>query len=114
MLVIRTRYRRHIRRFSFAILLTVLATIIREALIPALDHHSPFVTYYIAVTVTAYFVGRGPALLATALGALSASYYFVPPDDSLAFTTWEHLVGLAGYFAVALTAAPASRFRWEI
>ena len=105
MLFIRKRHRRQIARFSVAILLTIVATIVRQWLELPLGEHSPFVTYHIAVIVTAYFVGRGPALLATSLGALAASYYFIPPNDSLIFTTSEHLIGLAAYFAVALTAA---------
>jgi PAS domain S-box-containing protein len=70
-----------------------------------------FHTFYPAVIVTAMLFGVGPGVLAGALSAVCALYFFLPPyfsfDDSQA-----HLVPLAVFATtVALTCYLAHRFR---
>lgn len=60
----------------------------------------PFVTFFPAVIVTAYFAGLGPAILCASLSGLAAWYVFMPPSHGF------HLdltigVALAFYVSVA-------------
>jgi signal transduction histidine kinase/CheY-like chemotaxis protein/uncharacterized protein YigA (DUF484 family) len=61
-----------------------LATVTKVALDPALGDHSPFLLFFGAVMVSAWFGGLAPALLATVASALVAAYFFFPPDYSFA------------------------------
>ncbi|HEY5609831.1 MAG TPA: PAS domain S-box protein, partial [Thermoanaerobaculia bacterium] len=59
-----------------------LATLLRFALAPALHLAVPFILYYPAVVVCAWFGGLFPGVLSTALGGLIAWYVFIPPQYS--------------------------------
>jgi K+-sensing histidine kinase KdpD len=67
-----------------------------------MGNEQPFSFFYIAVMVTAWYGGWRRALLTLTLGALSAAYFFLPPDNSLAVTGAADQVGLALYLCVAL------------
>ncbi|HLM57002.1 MAG TPA: PAS domain S-box protein [Pyrinomonadaceae bacterium] len=47
---------------------------------------APFIFYFAAVAVSARYLGRGPALLTTAVSAFLANYFFIPPFDWLSLT----------------------------
>jgi two-component system sensor histidine kinase KdpD len=55
-----------------------------------------------AVLLIAYFFGRGPALLAAAISALSWNYLFIEPRFTLQIGRPQDIVLLALYFAIAL------------
>ena len=62
---------------------------------PLITDQSPFLLLAGAVVVGAWFGGLGPGLLATALGALGADYFFLPPEGSftgLAVAFWPLLL----------------------
>lgn len=60
--------RRTITEYALAVVMTLLALLTRSALDPALGDHFPYISFYIAVAVTAWFGGLGPSLTAMALG----------------------------------------------
>ncbi|HVE89636.1 MAG TPA: PAS domain S-box protein [Burkholderiaceae bacterium] len=94
--------------YLFAVGAVAVAAVVRWLLGPLLADHLPFLTFYIAVAVTAWYGGLRPALLATALGFGSAFAFFVPssPDPSLrqiVLAQWEDWVGyfiVTGVFAM--------------
>jgi PAS domain S-box-containing protein len=49
---------------------------------PWITEQSPFLLLAGAVAVAAWFGGLGPGLLATALGAVGADYFFLPPSGA--------------------------------
>jgi len=67
-------------RYLAATLLVLLAAALRAAL-PALE--LPFLLFIPMLMVIGFFLGRGPAIYATALAALLAAYLFIPPTFSL-------------------------------
>src|SRR5918998_6606532 len=93
------------RRYAVAILSIALATAARFALDPALGDHLPYVTYFVAIMVVAWFGGLGPSLVTLILGSLVATYFFVPPRGSLVPQGLPHLVGIGLYFFVGLVSA---------
>ncbi len=70
--------------YGCAIVSVALATWLRWLLFPVLEIQVPFITYFLAVMVTAWYGGLRPALLAVLLGAVAANYYLIRPINSLA------------------------------
>ena len=66
-------------RYGIATLSVGLAVLVRMLLAPVMGDRQPFPTLYVALTLAAWFGGRGPVLYALALGYLAASWFFVEP-----------------------------------
>ncbi len=87
-----------------------LAVPVLVALATALD--TPFHTriaptnlamiYLVAVVVSAAYLGRGPAILASVLSVLAFDYFFVPPFLTLRVLEPEYLITFAGLLGVGL------------
>jgi two-component system sensor histidine kinase/response regulator len=75
--------RSRLRRYGLAILVTVVSLLIRWHLRSALEDRAVYTTFFPAIMVAAYFGGFGPGLLSTLLSALSVSYFFLDPSDSM-------------------------------
>jgi signal transduction histidine kinase/ActR/RegA family two-component response regulator len=92
-------------RYGIALVSVFLATWTRWALASWLGGHNPFATFPIAVMLTVYLAGLGPALLATFLGAVSAVYFFIPLALYSGPQGVEHLLGLALYLLGSIVVA---------
>jgi PAS domain S-box-containing protein len=66
---------------SFSVLLTALLMLLLDPLLAM--SQSPFLLFFGAVMISAWYGGLGPGLLATALSALISTYFFIPPVYSL-------------------------------
>src|SRR4030095_3716136 len=84
------RMRRRLLLYGFAILWVALAALARVALEPALGDTSPHFTFILAVTLTAWQAGSGPALLATALGFVAASWFVLASAQPTFLTAPTH------------------------
>jgi PAS domain S-box-containing protein len=78
-----------------------LLTLVRAALDPVLGVTHPFVTFYAAVAVAAWFGGFGPGLFALLLGLLAGNYFFVAPRYGITL----HEVNSTGVGNLAFCAA---------
>ena len=87
-------------RYGIAVASVLLAVAARWALHPLLGQRQPFVTFYIALIVSAWFGGLGPSLVALALGALSTLAFFMPWSGSPSANTAADLLGTALYVVV--------------
>ena len=96
MTLVRTR----IVRFGLAPALTACALAARIVLDPYLQGESPYPTFFIAVTATAYLAGPGPAILAAVLGGAAAEWFFIVPRHELRPHSSAEWLGMAFYFAV--------------
>jgi PAS domain S-box-containing protein len=92
-------------RYGVAILSVVVATLIRLWLYPVLGNDFPFITYIVAVVITAWVSGLGPALLATVLGFVIVTYFFIEPRYSFGADGLANLLGLGLYLFVTITSA---------
>src|SRR5262245_34841226 len=70
-------------QYFVAIAATAVALAARFMLESALGHVAPFIIFTLSVVVVAWYGGLGPGILATALGAVLGSYYFIEPIHSL-------------------------------
>ena len=72
-------------RYGIAVASVALALGLKLLLDPWITQQSPFLLLAGAVMVAAWFGGLGPGLLTTALGAMTADYFFLSPVGSF---TW--------------------------
>ena len=83
----------HLRQVSLAVVTVVVAALAKLLLLPAsLDY--PFLVFFTAVVVSAWFGGLLSGLLATLLAAVLVNYFFIEPlyDFSLNFDQLIHLL----------------------
>jgi PAS domain S-box-containing protein len=73
-------------QYAVAVLGVILAWLLRELVNPILGDRVPFILFYPAVVLSAWFGGLRPGLLATALSGFFAAYVFMPPAYSFAFS----------------------------
>jgi len=69
-------------RYGVAVLAVGAVLAVKLLLDPWITAESPFLLLAGAVVVGAWFGGLGPGLLATALGALCADYFFLPSEGA--------------------------------
>lgn len=72
------------RRFGVAIALTLLAAWLRIELAPA-ESGGRFITFSLAVALSALYGGFAAGILSTLLGMLMVSFFLMPPYGSFAF-----------------------------
>jgi signal transduction histidine kinase len=101
-----------LRRYGFAGVIVLLATLARLLLNPMLGPRYPYVTFFVAVIVTAWYGGLGPALLPLVMGCLATVFAIIPPAHTGAAAITADLMGMALYFFVGLTSAFLSEARW--
>jgi PAS domain S-box-containing protein len=71
-------------RYGIAVASVGVAAVLRLLLGPSLEvFDQPFITFYPAVMVSAWFGGFGPGLLVTTASALIADYFWIPPIHSV-------------------------------
>jgi signal transduction histidine kinase len=92
-------------RYGVALLCVGSATAMRFAADPVLHDAHQFSTFYIAVIISAWFGGVGPALLATVAGGLIGHYCFVEPKFSFAFADVADVLRVALFVFISLTIA---------
>ncbi|MCA1718985.1 MAG: PAS domain S-box protein, partial [Actinobacteria bacterium] len=69
--------------YVVAVLVVGLALLVKLLLDPLIEEETPFLLFFGAVIVGAWLGGLGPGLLATALAALTADYFFLSPTYTL-------------------------------
>jgi PAS domain S-box-containing protein len=93
-------------RYGCAALSVALATWIRLLLDSVLGNQFPYATFFFAVLLTTWYGGFGPALAAVIFGALSSTYFLIPPRGTFAIEGWDQQAGMVLYlttsFAIAL------------
>jgi PAS domain S-box-containing protein len=76
--------------YGIAVLAVGMAVLLKFVLIPVVGgdpNSSPFMLFFAAVMVAAWFGGLWPGLLATALSALLSNYFFLAPQYALQIAT---------------------------
>jgi PAS domain S-box-containing protein len=88
-----------LRAYVAAGALVTAALLVRWALGPWLGGHAPYLQFFPAIMVAAWYGGLGPGLFATALSALAAMYIFLTPSG-LAVGETSDLVSLGFFVAI--------------
>jgi PAS domain S-box-containing protein len=66
--------------YAVAVVLIAAALLIRWSLEPWLGEHVPYLLFFPAILLAAWWGGPGPGILATALSAVAVMYFVLPPD----------------------------------
>lgn len=91
-----------IERYATAVLAVVCTLAVRLALDPMLGDRAPYMFFILAIVIVKRIWGRGPALLATALGGTSAWYFLLEPRFSFAISSRVDAFNLAGFLVVGV------------
>ena len=94
--------RRPFLPYCMTVVSVAVAMWVRLLMVPAIGYQFPFATLFFAILLTSWYGGIRPALLAAALGGLSADYFLLSPRGSFAVHGLDQQVGLAVYLAVSL------------
>lgn len=88
--------------YALAVLSAVLAGALRGVVDPLFPPGFPFLTFFPAVILSAFLLGRGPGILSAALCGVIAWYFFIAPPFSFAIatTTATAMLFYAGVVAV--------------
>ncbi len=89
-----------IERYATTVLAVVCTLAIRLVLDPVLADRAPYLFFVLTIVIVKRLWGRGPGLLATLLGGISAWYFVIEPRFSFAIHNRVDALNLAAYFAV--------------
>src|SRR5437588_2572346 len=93
------------KRYTFALLATLLAFLLRLALNPLLGEYVPYITFIPAVAFCAWYCGIGPSIVSMVLAVIAAQYWFIPPVHSLRIINAAQVVGIVAFLSVAAVLA---------
>ena len=89
-------------RWGLAVLALGLALLTRYELEGSLPPGFPYLTFFPAILVSAYFLGTGPGIAVAVASGLAAWYFFIPPFNSFELTG-ATVVALIFFVFVAAT-----------
>lgn len=102
------------QRYLLSIALVSGATLLSVLLHSTLHIANLLMIYLFMEIIAALALGRGPAILASALGALAFDFFIVPPRFTLTVDDTEYLLTFLGLFVVGvLISSLTSRFRLQ-
>jgi PAS domain-containing protein len=96
----RTIERSPLLRYSVAIGAAGAALLIRLALNPVWADRLPFITFFPAIVLSAWYGGLRPGLLTTGLSAAAVLFYWLEPAGSLTGSDAADWLGLAVFVAI--------------
>jgi two-component system, LuxR family, sensor kinase FixL len=92
-------------RYGFAIVVVAVATAVRLLLDPLVADQVPYVIYFLAIVLAAWYGGAGPSLAAVAASGLAAAYFLLPPRGSFLVYGLGHQCGLLLFVLIGIVAA---------
>ncbi|TWO82212.1 hypothetical protein CBW56_01855 [Denitratisoma oestradiolicum] len=101
-------------RVGIVLILVMIAFVVRRLIGPD-ELGVPFLTFFPAAAISAVFGGFWAGMLATALGAITATYFFIPPYSMFSFafrpeTIFANMVYLLDEIVVCSAIAALHRF----
>lgn len=95
--------------YGVAVVAVGLALLLSFLAQPLIEQN-PFLIFFAATALSAWYGGLGPGLLATALGAVAACYFFLPPTFSFDLAGLG-ILRLAAFVAVSVLISALSEVR---
>src|ERR1700674_1696845 len=87
--------------YSVALLVTVVALLLRLGLNPFLGDYIPYITLFPAVAFCAWYCGVGPSILSVVLALIGAQYWFISPAHSLRIVGTAQVTGIVVFLSVS-------------
>jgi len=88
--------------YAATILLVAAATLLGKTLLSGVAPANQVMLYLLVVVITGLWWGRGPTVLASALGVLAFDVFFVPPLYRLSVAHAEYIITFIALLVVAL------------
>ena len=104
------QFMRRIVRWLLALGGIVLVTILLVPFQPIVNTITVAFAYLLIVLLTATFIGRNPALLASVAATLCFNYFFLPPIYSLTISDSQNWTALAAFLITSLVAGQLSMY----
>jgi PAS domain S-box-containing protein len=95
-------------RYGIAVLAVIAAVTVRFAIDPLVDDRQPFVTFYGAVAIAAWFGGAGPGIVALLLGLALGDWFFLEPRRAISWGLGAAFPAVSYSFVSALLVALTS------
>jgi PAS domain S-box-containing protein len=92
------------RRYVVAVVAIAASLLLRQLLQPWLGPHVPYLQFFPAILLAAWYGGFGPGALATAVATLASMYFYLPPDG-LAINGAADAISLALFIGTGLAIA---------
>ncbi|MCB0129159.1 MAG: DUF4118 domain-containing protein, partial [Caldilineaceae bacterium] len=95
------------RAYALALVVMALVTALNWILVqqvPWVEYQVVGLTDLLAVLLVAVYIGRGPALLAALVSAISFNFFFIDPHYTFSVTHFQDLVLIILYFVIAIFA----------
>ncbi len=89
---------RPVFRYALAMLMAVVALVLRAWLTPLFGNQYPYHTVWPAVVFSAWYCGLGPSIVTTILAGLGVDFWFLPPIHTFTIQDRSQLFGLLGFF----------------
>ena len=90
-------------RYTMAVLVVAVSFLLRHLMVQGLGQELPiYITFYPAVILVAILAGLGPGLLATALAALAADLFVLPPFGHFAIAKASDAFALVFFAAMGV------------
>lgn len=90
------------RRYLWSLLIVAGATGLSSLVSRDISPTNLVMIYLLTVVVSAFFWGRGPAVLSALVSVLAFDYFFVPPFFTFSVADTEYLLTFAGLLVVGL------------
>lgn len=88
---VRSRVPAGLSRYLVAVGAIAASLLFRYGLKDSLGLKVPYLQFYPAILLAAWYGGLGPGLLTTAVSALAAMYFLLPPDGFAVSDPWDRL-----------------------
>ncbi len=89
-------------RYIWATLLAAAATGVSELIFPFISPTNLVIVYLLTVVLSAFYLGRGPAIITSILSVAAFDFFFITPRFTMAVSDTEYLLTFAGLLAVGL------------
>jgi two-component system sensor histidine kinase KdpD len=90
------------RNYIQGMILVAIATGLNELIFPFVSRTDLAMLYLAVTVITALYLGRGPSILAAALGVLAFNFFFVPPEYTFIVHDSQYLLTFLGMFIIGL------------
>jgi two-component system sensor histidine kinase KdpD len=99
-LAVRPRWRW--QRYLLSLVLVAGGTLLGALVSPYLDPTNLVMIYLLVVVLAGFYLGRGPAIVASVLSVLVFDFFLVPPQLTLAVADTQYILTFFGLLAVGL------------
>jgi signal transduction histidine kinase len=89
-------------RYALAVLIAVLALLLRQVLSPFFGAHNPYFTAWAGVVFSAWYLGLGESIATTLISLLGVWYWFLPSHGSFALRDPKaQITGFVGFLVLS-------------